>query len=405
MVTQLSRTFQQVYKLAFDAAKTAERTWQFEIGAEDTFVQFGYQDSLHKGLLAGEKLIYDLKRMEVAYLERYKREYEIQKPISLAVLNGAALQNLRDKGTCDFELAETLFDLDFPGQYFRRIKSVRLTVPCVTGPHTTVSAKLTLLSSTFRKDATIAQASNYPYKGPDDTRFVQDPVGIQAIATSTGQNDAGLFELNFRDERYLPFEGAGAISKWRLELPTASRQFDYNTISDVVVQLSYTAREGGGRLKAAAEADIDDKLNQILRIIAADPALGLVRAFSLRREFPDVFHKLLAGAPTSPPGPSAVMTILAEHFPYVIRQRQLVMTVSSAVKVLFVPKVGKTISSAASLSIFEDAAMMEPLVVDSELIPGFEPQDLFLFLTQPSPPLKIDDVEDVVVIVNYTVTA
>ena len=38
------------------------------------------------------------------------------------------------------------------------------------------------------------------------------------------------------------------------------------------------------------------------------------------------------------------MTILAEHFPYVIRQRQLEMTVA-AVKVLFVPKVGKTIPS------------------------------------------------------------
>jgi hypothetical protein len=27
-----------------------------------------------------------------------------------------------------------------------------------------------------------------------------------------------MFELNFRDERYLPFEGAGAISTWQLEL-------------------------------------------------------------------------------------------------------------------------------------------------------------------------------------------
>jgi hypothetical protein len=32
------------------------------------------------------------------------------------------------------------------------------------------------------------------------------------IATSTAQNDAGVFEFNFRDERYMPFEGAGAIS-------------------------------------------------------------------------------------------------------------------------------------------------------------------------------------------------
>ena len=44
----------------------------------------------------------------------------------------------------------------------------------------------------------------------------------EAIATSTGQNDTGLFELNFRDERYLPFEYAGAVSRWRIELPIAS---------------------------------------------------------------------------------------------------------------------------------------------------------------------------------------
>jgi hypothetical protein len=393
MVTQLSRTFQQVYKLAFDAAKTAERTLQFELGVEDTYIQFGYQDSLHQGLLAGEKLLHDLKRMEVGYLERYKREYEIQKPISLAVLNGEALQNLRDKGTCDFELPETLFDLDFPGQYFRRIKSVRLTIPCVTGPHTSVSAKLTLLSSTFRKDANIDSPAKYPYK-LDDPRFVQDPVGIQAIATSTGQNDAGLFELNFRDERYLPFEGAGVISKWRLELPKVSQQFDYGTISDVVVQLSYTAREGGGRLKEAAEADIEKKLNTILSILSTSET-GLVRAFSLKREFPDVLHKLLF--PSSPPAPRTPMTIVPEHFPFVILQRQMKMKAVSATSVSarIDPKVGKP--PGGSVLVFDQPTGPDP--VDELLNDNFTPQTMYL---QPSGLLP-DNVDDVVVIINYKV--
>jgi hypothetical protein len=34
-----------------------------------------------------------------------------------------------------------------------------LTIPCVTGPHTSISAKLTLLSSNFRKDAKAAMES------------------------------------------------------------------------------------------------------------------------------------------------------------------------------------------------------------------------------------------------------
>ncbi|MBA3494224.1 MAG: hypothetical protein H0T87_08970 [Gammaproteobacteria bacterium] len=39
------------------------------------------------------------------------------------------------------------------------------------------------------------------------------------MVTSSGQDDSGLFETNLRDEPYLPFEGAGVISTWRLEMP------------------------------------------------------------------------------------------------------------------------------------------------------------------------------------------
>jgi hypothetical protein len=403
MVTQLSRTFQQVYQLAYDAAKTAERTMQFELGIEDTFIQFTYQDSLHQGLLAGEKLIQDLKRMEIGYLERYKREYEIQKPISLAFLDGAALQNLRDNGVCEFVLPEVIFDLDFPGQYFRRVKAVRLTIPCVTGPHTSVSAKLTLLSSTFRKDAKAPNAKSYSQTSPDDPRFVQDPVGIQAIATSTGQSDAGLFELNFRDERYLPFEGAGVISRWRLELPNVSRQFDYQTISDVVMQLSYTAREGGGQLKTAAETNIQDRLNQMLDIIAGGD-FGLVRSFSLRREFPDVFHKLLS-TPVTPTPPAITMTIEPEHFPYVLRQRQMAISVLSPPTIEINLKVGASLPQGTptpGVSITDNQQPPQPLAGEVLLGgPAFTSQDLLL--TQTTNPLVLDDVEDIVVTISYQV--
>jgi len=35
----------------------------------------------------------------------------------------------------------------------------------------------------------------------------------------------------------LPFEGAGAVSEWRLELPAAVKQFDHNTIVDVQIAI------------------------------------------------------------------------------------------------------------------------------------------------------------------------
>jgi hypothetical protein len=312
MSRELGKTYKKVYQLAFDAAKAAERTYQFELGRADEFIRYDYVDSLRQGLLSGERLIYDLKRLDVAYLEQNKRELEIQKPISLLALNADALQRLKETGACEFEIPEVLFDLDFPGHYFRRIKAVRVTIPCVTGPHTSVSAKLTLLSSAMRKESA-ADPDAYSYQGFDDPRFVHDPIGIQSIATSSAQGDAGLFELNFRDERYLPFEGAGAISRWRLELPTALRQFDYNTISDVVLQLSYTARDAGGTLRIGAERAIEAGLNKLLKLFSASDT-GLVRAISLRQEFPDVLHRLLAVPNTPVP-----MTLQPEHFPFIVR--------------------------------------------------------------------------------------
>ena len=40
-----------------------------------------------------------------------------------------------------------MFDLDYPGQYMRRIKSVTLTIPASTGPYTGVHCRLTLLTA------------------------------------------------------------------------------------------------------------------------------------------------------------------------------------------------------------------------------------------------------------------
>jgi len=60
-----------------------------------------------------------------------------------------------------------------------------------------------------------------------------------AIATSTGLNDAGLFELNFRDERYLPFEGSGTVAGiWRLALTSGA--LDPAEVEDVMLLVRYT---------------------------------------------------------------------------------------------------------------------------------------------------------------------
>src|SRR5690606_2529750 len=100
MAKELTRTYRQVYSLAYDVAKTAERTYRFELGLKNSdFIQFGYMDG-PQGLLAGERLGHDIKRMDIAYLENDKRELEISKPISLLSVNPGALQTLRETGAC-----------------------------------------------------------------------------------------------------------------------------------------------------------------------------------------------------------------------------------------------------------------------------------------------------------------
>lgn len=195
--------------------------------------------------------MYDVRNMEKAYRDQNVREYELTKNISLSQLDASALQMLKTTRECWINLPEELFDMDYPGHYMRRVRNVGLTIPCVAGPYTTISRTLTLVRNSVRVNNTSGVA--YPRKtvnkvAADDPRF-RDAVGsIQSIATSTAQNDFGLFELNFRDDRYLPFEGAGAISQWHLQLPSGVTPFDFSTISDVIMHLKYTSREGGGQL-------------------------------------------------------------------------------------------------------------------------------------------------------------
>ncbi len=274
MRDELSATYFQCYQMAYDLAKKAERAFRFERGmTESNFIQFGYWDSLQKGLLAGERLYLALKQMERAYLEQNKREYEITKHISLVLYDPLALIRLKETGQCEIELPEALFDADYPGHYMRRIKSVSLTIPCVVGPYTSINCTLTLLRNKTRINSVVGSQYSEDVDNGDD-RFVTNFAAMQSIATSHAQNDNGMFELNFHDERYLPFEGAGAVSRWRLELNAVFRQFDYETISDVILQLRYTAREGGERLKQAAIKALTSALQDDAGLPLMEPGKG-----------------------------------------------------------------------------------------------------------------------------------
>jgi len=308
MVAQLAQTYFQSYRLAYGLCKRAERSYRYELGlSESSFIKFGYWDSLKKGLLAGETLNHDLRQMQASYLDRNSRRFEISRYISLAALDWQALVTLMEKGSCDFNIPETLFDNDYPGHYQRRLVRVSLTIVYPVGKLDNVKATLTMTANSVRvKD---------DLNAPLATNYAAVP---QKIALSNAQDDPGLFltmlSNNLSDQRYLPFEGAGAISSWHLELPAANNEIDLTTVGDVIIHLYYTALDGRLQFKQAIEAK--NKANL--------PKSGL-KAFSVVNDFVTEWGNLLA-TPAANTDQMLTLSLSPSRFPNWTRGKRISIT-------------------------------------------------------------------------------
>ena len=256
--SQFATFYRQAYDTTLALCLAAEACWQYEIAAFSTrFIQPGAWSTTYRGLGAGEQLKLSLMKMQAEYLQRHERELEIRKTVSLRQLNGKTTTATLDtppappitinkdwsdihtdlkKGECEFELTQEMFEDDYKGQnhYLRRIKTISVSLPAVVGPYENIRA-------------TLMQTSSKVFLSADATStFKENLRASQQIALSTGVDDNGLFTLNFNDERYLPFEYTGAISKWVLTFPNPDAQKAMlESLTDVIVHVCYTARVGG----------------------------------------------------------------------------------------------------------------------------------------------------------------
>ena len=315
----MQRLFREAYNNALSIARLAEQAYKFEKDDNNIFIDGSYFDSSRAGLLAGERLQMALQAMERRYLETNYRKNEIDQAFSLTQINPAALMLLKQTGTCDFSIPEIFFDLFYPGQYRRKIQSVRLTIPSITGPYTNVSATLSLTGSQIRME---------PNLGAGELKEVPKS-RTTIISTSTAQNDAGVFQLNFRDDRYMPFEGAGALSSWKLSLPKNFRQFDYSTINDIIIHVSYTAEYD------ELFRDNVEKANGEIETLLKSNSSPMRRMISLRQEFSNAFHRLTEQAVNNP----VLIKIENKHFPLFMNGRDLKVTKA---KLLLVTPIGQT---------------------------------------------------------------
>jgi hypothetical protein len=315
MQSDLSGLYYQYYRFACDTARRAEQTVKQELMRPELdqtqFIQYNYWDSGHQGLLSGEALFLDIKRLEMAYHDSNKREIELLRHVSLRQLDPMALLTLRITGSCTVTVPEWLYDRDCPGLYMRRIKTVALSIPSVVGPYTALNCTLTLQSSSLRTSSSLANGA-YARTGQDDDRFTDYFGSTDVIVTSSASNDGGMFETNLHEDRFLPFEGGGAISTWNLSLPSQLRSFDYSTISDVILHIRYTARMAGDPLGAQATKELASLLDTVGQS-------GQALLFCLRYDFPTEWSAFVNGAG------NFQVVLEKQYFPYIAQGARKLM--------------------------------------------------------------------------------
>ena len=268
MVGRLSALYFQSYKTAYDMAKSAEKCLQYDIPSTSTYITPANWDSLKKGLLAGEALLLQIDQMEKSHLAQDSRFIEIEKTISMNNTYKGALALLLLKGACEFKLNEEIFDKDYPGHYFRVIKTIELTI--VTQRDLAWYPELEEFKPV---NVTLIQLGNKTLlkpdpkgvrylmgqeDGSDESVRVNWRANQQVAVSKVNLRDAGMFYMDFIfDNRYFPFEGTGLVSSWRLEIPHASNPDLLNgsllDISDVLITIRYTAKSERGRFKTEVE--------------------------------------------------------------------------------------------------------------------------------------------------------
>ena len=219
---ELGKVFRQYVNLLIDVAKMAEKAYHFEIpdDADKSYIQSNYWDSFYKGLLAPERILLDLRRMEKAYLEKDVKEMEIARAIRLSEFNkpdgSGALKKLQDEGTCQILLDNQFWTNEFANHSFRRIRNVSVFVETVASVQK-VNVELTLLES---------KLANITDRNPE------------TYASSITNTNPNFIDSRISAEKKHLFEGRGADSIWSLSVTGASG----NQITDVIIYLNYTAR-------------------------------------------------------------------------------------------------------------------------------------------------------------------
>ncbi|PVZ39597.1 neuraminidase-like domain-containing protein [Pseudomonas sp. CC120222-01a] len=278
--SQASTWHAALFDVAVSLCNSAEACWQYETGHYDKrIIRTPVWQADRWGLNAAGELRLDLQRLEAEALLRNERHLEIRKTVSLQALllddepllfdkDGDPINDwtglltaLRTHGELAFHLSQSLYDRDYPGHYMRRLHSMAVSLPALLGPYQNVRATLTQTQSSLmiRPDINAVNFLTPRALRDGDGRNVMISLRPnQQVCLSTGSQDLGLVTASDADDRYLPFEGTGAVSRWHLQFPLPESQAELlEGLSDIVLDVRYFALPGGGQFTRDVKALLD----------------------------------------------------------------------------------------------------------------------------------------------------
>ncbi|MEW5926789.1 MAG: neuraminidase-like domain-containing protein [Gemmatimonadota bacterium] len=266
MARVVRRYYRDHLNFATVTARMAQTALAFERREAVTYVAAYYAEREKKDLLVAERLLTDINRLDQHRLTTERRRKELVKTISLASYAPVEFQRLRSEGWMTFTTLMDWFDRDFPGHYMRLVKSVGVTVVGLIPPGEGIRA-------TLSNPGISRVMVGPPFDQP--TEIQRQPESVSVTAPNHG---TGLFELRFDDPVLLPFEGSGVETTWTLEMPRAANRFDYGTLADVLLTVSYTA--------------LDDSTYRDRVVQRLGSAVEGINAFSIRTAFADAWYHL-----------------------------------------------------------------------------------------------------------------
>ena len=229
----------------------------------------GVEEKDRRGMTGSVRLLQDITRLDQRAFLTDRRRIPQPKHISLSAHDPVAFVRFRESGVLHIATSLDMFDRDFPGDYLRLVKRIRVAVIALIPPLDGIKATL---SST---------GISRVVRGGD--RFVETPIVTQpeTVAITAPVSGPGMVELQQEQaEMLLPFEGLGVAGNWILNMPKAANAFDYNTIADVIFTIEYTSIYS------------DEFRQQVVQRLNADRLFNGERAFSLRQHFADEWYNL-----------------------------------------------------------------------------------------------------------------